>query len=1238
MQLSLRRAEPRDVEAVLKLTKGTTSGKDDLEMTLKRRFGDHIDIEELIDTSPLSLVGTDADDTTVLGFLALSNGPRSAADEEIPEVYSVDPSATGVLARQDWEKWIRKFYDFKEIQLHNTKFLSYFVADPDHSLAFLDLALTATYTLIPSLRYIAYLLPENTVLFPPLTSTKYQPPAPEEPSTDNGTKKPKKARKLGGRGRKKNAKYFNEVGTKSSNAMFAMHVCLRKDVVPSVKVRKARVEDCDDLVPMFKKQNLLEGKHADFYLAELLESKSERIKTLVAEADGEVVGFMSLNRDVDQELLAETFHVEAFDLLLKLKESDFAHPTLPTTTTTTTDSPTHSHTSLAISDSLPNSSPTLAETSVAPDAPLHPTSRPTSSGTLPRTVTFASTQIMETMDDVNAPLPPQHHEQEEQPKKASPNSFCITMFSMQEEFATQAVEFLRAAFPLFPDRDYCVVTVPTGVGEMPLLRGFVACKEKAGRTASHCLYVANRFGISDPPPTIRLSLPEDLPLVDNLVTGMDIELEIMSMYRAAISKDPPSPYIPYIAEHNSQLVALILLEKCSDEMARNITEQFSVEEYASLRSARIGGGWPVLLRGCVVNPLFECQGRWILEEVMRIAATTCLLYPHDDRARRDAGTGKIVWREFVPVKRRRRIQFPNNLRDGLTLPPPLEWNLSMITTSLLYEPKIVVNTRIVVVGGSDTGVSFLEKLAYSSHLHFSNLTLIADQGLPSVRDDADGPGMFATRRCFTGLELKQIGLETYAQIIRSSTVEFDRILKRVRLNNGSYVAYVPSFLPLPIPTHPKNTHQKHNTTKNKTPASKLKLEKDVRKAVDAVVRDEYEKSVVCVYGRDVQAFATVQMLLSQGLPPQQIIHVIPPLTTPSSCFDDVKVDDIINRTTTELGITTYRDSKLVDWEEMQGALTAITIKNKQTRQTTRLWNVTLFLYADTKSVAPDTFASINDSSLVFDGKLVVDKHYRTQDPFIYAAGTITKYSSKYQTRWSHEVYDSREVGAKLADLLLPLFDPVAMPVEMVDSDELLRFEQAKKVEAVLPGNLHYFHFDKPRLPSQTLEWRQRQEGYGRDLISTPPPEDPNSYFRIHIAPDGRIHSLTYLGTRRIPADNYTCLYMMHEKYLNRFVGRFDEGIVGDFVKFLNEPWALPLYHDRFADFTRALRQQMLTSPDEESQEIVETLLEHVKDKAPIPEDEQKDLYKAFDVAPSRRKWDKQVFDFLMGCDLYESFP
>jgi hypothetical protein len=44
--------------------------------------------------------------------------------------------------------------------------------------------------------------------------------------------------------------------------------------------------------------------------------------------------------------------------------------------------------------------------------------------------------------------------------------------------------------------------------------------------------------------------------------------------------------------------------------------------------------------------------------------------------------------------------------------------------------------------------------------------------------------------------------------------------------------------------------------------------------------------------------------------------------------------------------------------------------------------IDFFLYGDEKSVDPDTFKSINDACLVFDGLLVIDKYFRTQDPYM----------------------------------------------------------------------------------------------------------------------------------------------------------------------------------------------------------------------------------------------------------------
>lgn len=56
-------------------------------------------------------------------------------------------------------------------------------------------------------------------------------------------------------------------------------------------------------------------------------------------------------------------------------------------------------------------------------------------------------------------------------------------------------------------------------------------------------------------------------------------------------------------------------------------------------------------------------------------------------------------------------------------------------------------------------------------------------------------------------------------------------------------------------------------------------------------------------------------------------------------------------------------------------------------------------------------SAICRSGLVFDGSLVIDPEFRTNDPFIFAAGTITKYSRRYYAdEFSHEYQNLLEVG------------------------------------------------------------------------------------------------------------------------------------------------------------------------------------------------------------------------------------
>ncbi len=71
---------------------------------------------------------------------------------------------------------------------------------------------------------------------------------------------------------------------------------------------------------------------------------------------------------------------------------------------------------------------------------------------------------------------------------------------------------------------------------------------------------------------------------------------------------------------------------------------------------------------------------------------------------------------------------------------------------------------------------------------------------------------------------------------------------------------------------------------------------------------------------------------------------------------------------------------------------------------------TLFCFFN-KQVDYNAFTAINQSSLVFDGRLVIDEHNRTNDSIIYAGGPLTKFKrGYYRDDWTHACFNSKEVG------------------------------------------------------------------------------------------------------------------------------------------------------------------------------------------------------------------------------------
>lgn len=73
------------------------------------------------------------------------------------------------------------------------------------------------------------------------------------------------------------------------------------------------------------------------------------------------------------------------------------------------------------------------------------------------------------------------------------------------------------------------------------------------------------------------------------------------------------------------------------------------------------------------------------------------------------------------------------------------------------------------------------------------------------------------------------------------------------------------------------------------------------------------------------------------------------------------------------------------------------------------------IYVNSPFIFFSFLLAINDACLVYDGKLVIDAAFHTNDVSVRGAGTITKYQRKYHAeQWSHANFNSKEVGVHVS--------------------------------------------------------------------------------------------------------------------------------------------------------------------------------------------------------------------------------
>ena len=388
------------------------------------------------------------------------------------------------------------------------------------------------------------------------------------------------------------------------------------------------------------------------------------------------------------------------------------------------------------------------------------------------------------------------------PEKAK-NAFAITLFCMEAAFDSRSKDFLKHAFDRFPDRDYLIVTQPHTVAENSLLQKFTLVPKKPENTFTHVLYIIHRDSLYEEDLVVQRGASSDLEGVKELLDTLDDKKQAFDqIYEATVN--PDSQNLSFVCRIGDDVVGAFLLAK--DINLDYYKSHFHIQDAILMNEHERKGHTRLIFS--VINPIFERCTRYILKELMRLSSNTCMYFEIHDRT-----VIPTIFHELVHVRSRR---FPHFLdrkwdheryvaesqqqadqqipTDGHDRDPQDElespFALCFTTKRLLSEPKIVKNSRIVVVGASDTGISFIEALLSISYLQFTNIVLVAPGGLPHHHCGEDkGFNLKSASTSYTQQELKRLMLETRVRVINARMVDIDRSDKNIILHDETVVPY-----------------------------------------------------------------------------------------------------------------------------------------------------------------------------------------------------------------------------------------------------------------------------------------------------------------------------------------------------------------------------------------------------------------------------------------------------------------
>jgi hypothetical protein len=1111
MSVFARHATGRDLAAV--------QGLCEVESHILEKHWGPFSLPRLMERSALSCAVVD-DRGGLIGFATFHHFPTLG---DLPAATYLDDIA-GLWKTDDLDGW----------DASSTISLTFFHAEHQHEEEVLNEVLRMALNFFPDIDRILLLVPVNVPLFKPLLGNFEPIQMREDADTE-------------------------AIGVQ------VFHTT-RVDITGDLVVRAAMVEDHDDLTPIFTAQKEGAEEYGEFFLAQMIQAQDSNNKALVAELNGRAVGLLSLTADVELSSLQDCFELEQYDFFVQgyAEEAIRVH---------------ESHVE-RVARLREEHAAKIEEVKAAARAEVEEewqeyleqekAKAEDDDGKTPEQKEEEEAERKRYEEDELAKQIAENEQQalmevgefeeDEEPtvdlRTLTSNAVCVTLFCLDPALDSQVHRVLLPALDMFPDKEYCLMTVPHTSRHSSIMRLMQPVKPKLGSNFSHALYLCHRASLLTPQLVVQAT-PGDAADVAEFLEGE----EEAPGYAQALSTEASAAEV-MILKVLGQIAAVARVTACKEPDV--YPKYYQLEDF--IEPSHYAVDEHIDVKSVVVNPIFYRAVPEMMRQIQKLKGACCTYCTLPA----DAGIPDSLHSlTLVPVRRQEPANSPPDIDPAKTAlvknyerpeGPPV---LLHTNYRLLCQPKRDVDSRVVVVGSSDTAMGFLELVMAVPYLSLHSITVVCPGGLPTST-----PKYRADKLSFSGPETLRHYTYGRCKIIAGALDALDRETQSVVVRQdgaaGALIKLDYDYLIIASGLIDTTVHQ----MKLKVPVEGVfspydKLSEEV---LDEWVRQQQAANTdTCVYGSTVDVLISVQRLLSLGIKAKSIT-----ILCPDAAFkplEDERANELAVFATKSEGVNIRVGCKLATVESHHKKLKSVVLSDDTSVPCTTL------ITHGARGVDPKLFFALNDQSLVFDGRLVVDAAFKTNDPKILAGGNLVKFARRIQDARNMDLFNEREMGKMLAQALLVDLDPESAAQGRAHLTRVPPLVMPLGEGGELPGGLHYcFMYASPALyPIGT-----RLTNMSRDLKTEV--LTPLAYTRIEIDKYGRASSLCCIADKPIDtAWNLTALVGMPVTYLNDIVSRCDLGLIPDLHSFLREDWSRALLHDRFQDVRRQLESSAQTS-------------------------------------------------------------